>query len=56
MEEVCGSDGMSTRNRETKMSELFLVSESENFNQILNSESDSLEFVNLNYNLKNIWT
>ena len=44
---VQSSDGTSTRNRnrESKLSESFLVWESENFNKISDSENDSLEFV-----------
>ena len=54
------SDGTSTRNRnrESKVSELFLLSVSENFIQISDSENDSLEFVCLQLKLqsKNIGT
>ena len=56
------SDGTSTQNRESKISELFLVSESilesENFNRSSDSENDSLEFVCLELKLqsKNIGT
>ena len=51
-------DETSTRNRESKISKLFLVSESENFNRISDSENDSLEFVWLQLKLqsKNIGT
>ena len=51
---------MSPRNRnlESKISEHFLVSVSENFNQISDSENDSLEFVclHLKSQSKNIET
>ena len=48
------SDGTSirNRNRELKISELFLVSESEYFNRIYDSENDSLEFVCLQLKLQ----
>ena len=51
---VVTSDGTSTRNRnrESKISELFLVSESENFNRVIDSENDSLEFVCLQLKLQ----
>ena len=49
---------MSTQNRKSKISELFLVLELENFNQIFDSGNDSLEFVWLQLKLgsKNIGT
>ena len=54
------SDGTSTWNRDwkSKILELFLLSESENFNQFSDSENDSLEFVCLQLKLqsKNIGT
>ena len=52
------TDGTSTRNRESEISKLFLVSESENFNRISDSENNSLEFVCLQVKLqsKNIGT
>ena len=54
------SDGMSTRNRESKISKLYLVSESvsENFNRISDSANDSSDFVYLQHKLqsKNIGT
>ena len=57
---VGSSDGTSTRNRnrESKILELFLVSESENFNRISDSENDFLESVYLHIQLqsKNIGT
>ena len=47
------SDGKGIRNwnRESKISELFLVSELQNFNRYSDSENDSLEFVCLLLNL-----
>ena len=57
---VDSSDETSTRNRnrESKILEHFLVSESENFNRISDSENDSLESVCLHIKLqcKNIGT
>ena len=57
---VISSDETSNRNRnrESKISELFLVSESRNFNRISDSENDSLEFTCLQLKLqaKNIRT
>ena len=54
------SDETSTRNwnRESKISQLFLVLESENFNRISDSKNDSLKFVCLQLKLqsKNIGT
>ena len=44
------SDGTSTRNLESKISELFLVSE--NINRISDSENDSLEFACLQLKLQ----
>ena len=46
------NDETSTRNRESKISELFLVSESENFNRISDFENDSLELVCLQLKLQ----
>ena len=55
---VISSDGTSTRNQESKISELFLVLESENFSRISDSKNDSLKFVCLQLKLqsKNIRT
>ena len=57
---IRSSDGTSTKNRngELKILKVFLVSESENFNQISDSGNDSLEFVCLQLKLqsKNIGT
>ena len=54
MLEVFISDGTSTRNRESKISELFMVSVSENFNRISDSECDFWNpyVCNVNYNLR----
>ena len=49
---VISSDGTSTRNQESKISELFLVLESENFSRISDSKNDSLEFVCLQLKLQ----
>ena len=42
---IMTSDDASTRNRELKISQLFLVSKLENFNRISDSENDSFEFI-----------